>query len=86
MLTSASAKTALATAYQLRSLGGHHLIGLTSSRNLDYVQATGLYNQSATYETVADLHFGDPIVYVDFLGRLDVTAQLHRALGPSVET
>jgi hypothetical protein len=85
IFTSASAKTALATAHQLKSLSGAKLIGLTSARNLDYVRGTGLYDQAATYEDAADLIPEGPAAYVDFLGREEVTAELHRALGPALK-
>lgn len=84
ILTSASAKTALATAHQLKSIGGAKMIGLTSARNLDYVRGTGLYDQSATYENAADIVLEGTVVYVDFLGREEVTAELHRALGSAL--
>jgi Protein of unknown function (DUF2855) len=84
IFTSASAKTALATAHQLKSLSGAKLIGLTSARNLDYAKGTGLYDQAATYEEAAELVPQGPATYVDFLGREEVTAELHRALGPSL--
>ncbi len=82
IFTSASAKTALATAHQLKSISRAKLIGLTSARNLDFVHGTGLFDQSATYENAADIILEGTVVYVDFLGREEVTAALHRALGP----
>ena len=84
IFTSASAKTALATAHQLKLLGDARLIGLTSARNLDFVQGTGLYDQCAAYENALDIRLEGPGVYVDFLGREDVTAALHRALGAAL--
>ncbi|MGO9931742.1 MAG: DUF2855 family protein [Steroidobacteraceae bacterium] len=84
LLTSASAKTALATAHQLKSLGGARLIGLTSARNLEYVHGTGLYDQSVSYDNAGDIILEGTVVYVDFLGREEVTARLHRALGPAL--
>ena len=84
ILTSASAKTALATAHQLKSLGGAKLIGLTSARNLEYVQGTGLYDQSLSYENAEDINLEGTVVYVDFLGREDVTAELHHLLGSAL--
>jgi len=81
IFTSASAKTALATAHQLKMLGGAKLIGLTSARNLDFVQGTGLYDQFTDYENAGEISLQGPAVYVDFLGREAVTAALHRALG-----
>lgn len=85
ILTSASAKTALATAHQLKSLGGCKLIGLTSAGNLEFVRGTGLYDQSASYAHAADINLQGTAVYADFLGREAVTAELHRALGPALQ-
>lgn len=84
ILTSASAKTALATAHQLKALAGAKLIGLTSARNLGFVQGTGLYDQSASYDNAEDIILEGNVVYLDFLGREELTARLHRALGPAL--
>ena len=51
-------------------------------RNLEYVQGTGLYDQSVSYDNAVDILLEGTVVYVDFLGREEVTAGLHRALGP----
>jgi hypothetical protein len=84
VISSASAKTALATAHQLRSLGGAELIALTSPRNAAYVRDCGLYDQTLTYDEVASLHAKAPVTYVDFLGRDEVIAAAHRALEPGL--
>ena len=84
VISSASAKTALATANQLRSLGGAELIALTSPRNAAYVRACGLYDQTLTYDEVDQLDAVAPVTYVDFLGRDEVIAAAHKALAPGL--
>ena len=81
VMSSASSKSALSTAYQLRSLGDHRLIGLTSAANGSYVRATGLYHDVVNYDDVASLPADAPVTYVDFLGRGSLTEQLHQILG-----
>ena len=81
VLTSASAKTALATAHRLRRRGGVDLVALTSARNADYVRASGLYDKTLTYEEVDALAAPGPAVFADFLGSEAVSAAAHRALG-----
>lgn len=85
VLSSASAKTAIATAHRLRRLGDAELVALTSARNADYVRATGLYHRVLSYDGVAALVSDVPATYVDFLGRDEVTAAAHRALGASLQ-
>lgn len=81
VISSASAKTALATAHQLRRQGHGALVAFTSARNEDYVKSTGLHHRTLTYEAVASLVTEAPATFVDFLGRRDFTAAVHRALG-----
>lgn len=84
VISSASSKTALATAHQLRRLGGAELVALTSTRNKDYVRGTGLYEQTLNYDEVGALSAQAPVSYVDFLGRDQLTVAVHRALGASL--
>lgn len=81
VLSSASSKTALATAHQLRQLGGSELVALTSANNEAYVRETGLYDRTVTYENVDAVGSGALATYVDFLGRAEVIGAAHRALG-----
>ena len=81
VMSSASSKSALATASQLRKLGDHRLIGLTSAANSSYVRTTGLYHDVVKYDDIASLPADAPVVYVDFLGRESLTQQVHQALG-----
>jgi hypothetical protein len=84
VFSSASSKTALATAHQLRRLGDARLIALTSARNVAYVRETGLYHDTLPYEAVASIRAEAPAVYLDFLGREGQTATVHRALGTNL--
>ena len=80
VLSSASSKTALATAHQLRMLGGTEVIGLTSPANEDYVRGSGLYHRVVLYNDAATLKVEAPATYVDFLGRAELNAAVHTAL------
>ncbi len=84
VISSASSKTALATAHQLRRLGHARLVALTSVRNETYVRDTGLYHVTLPYEAVGSISGEAPIVYLDFLGRDAQTAAVHRALGANL--
>jgi hypothetical protein len=80
VVSSASSKTALSMAHQLRRTGEAELVALTSARNEAYVRETGLYDRVLTYEAVDTLTAPLAATYVDFLGREDVIAAVHRAL------
>lgn len=80
VLSSASSKTALATAHQLRKLGGTEVIGLTSPANEAYVRESGLYHRVVLYNDAATLKVEAPATYVDFLGRAELNAAVHTAL------
>lgn len=84
VFSSASSKTALATAHQLRQLGDARLVALTSARNQIYVRDTALFDEVVPYEAVASLSVEAPAAYLDFLGRETLTAAVHRALGPAL--
>lgn len=81
VLSSASSKTALATAHQLRKLGGAELVGLTSPANEAYVRESGLYHRVVLYNEAASLKVQAPATYVDFLGRAELNAAVHTTLG-----
>lgn len=85
VFSSASSKTALATAHQLRKASGAELIALTSARNAEYVREIGLYHRVVTYDEAASLNADAPATYLDFIGRGDVRATVHRALGDTLK-
>ena len=57
VISSASSKTAYATAFCLKQAGDIEIIGLTSPGNIAFVDRTGLYSQAVDY---ADLSGIDP--------------------------
>ncbi|QMW21943.1 DUF2855 family protein [Sandaracinobacteroides saxicola] len=79
ILTSASSKTALATAEGLRA-AGRPATGLTSAANRDFTLATGYYDQVLAYDDLATLDAGAPATLVDFSGNARLKAALHRHL------
>jgi hypothetical protein len=84
VMSSASSKTALATAYQLRRLGQYRLVGLTSVRNAAFTRDTALYHEVLSYEDITSLPATAPTTYLDFLGRESLTAKVHEVLGESL--
>ena len=79
LLTSASSKTALATAWNLKQ-AGHAPIGLTSEANRGFVEQTGFYSQVLAYDAIESLDPATPSVLVDFSGNARLKARLHRQL------
>jgi hypothetical protein len=79
-VSSASSKTALALAYELRRRGHADLIGLTSNRNAKFVRDTGAFDQVVIYDDVPWLPVKDAI-YVDFAGNGSVRHAIHERLG-----
>lgn len=80
VISSASSKTALALAHCLKQRGAVEAIGLTSAANKAYVEASGLYARTVTYDEVDSLHARGLSAYVDFIGRPALTADVHHAL------
>lgn len=76
ILTSASSKTALATAFNLRNSGARP-IGLTSAANRAFVARTGFYDRVLAYDEVEALDGSAAAVLVDFAGNGALKARLH---------
>lgn len=83
VLSSASSKTAIATAFCLARRGGVEVVGLTSPGRTAMVEALGLYDRVVAYDAVADLPV-EPAVYVDFAGDTQVRADVHRHYGDAL--
>ena len=77
ILSSASSKTALGLAHALRARGGWTVIGLTSLGNVDFVEATGLYDDVSVYDEIEGLKVAGRNVSVDFAGNGEVRAAVH---------
>jgi len=70
LLSSASSKTALATAFCLRERGGTRprLVGATSPARRGFVAGLGLFDETIAYDAVATMDAAAPTLYIDFAG------------------
>lgn len=81
VITSASSKTALSLASVARHRSpGVKRIGLTSPGNVEFVKASGFYDEVLAYDRVPDLP-RVPSVSVDFAGNAGLLHAIHTALG-----
>jgi NADPH:quinone reductase-like Zn-dependent oxidoreductase len=80
LISSASSKTSIALAFQLKRGGHARAIGLTSARNADFVRKLGFYDEVVLYDQIASLA-KQPAVFVDMAGDGAVTAAVHRHFG-----
>ena len=67
VLSSASSKTAIGTAFLLAQREGVELIGLTSARSARFVEDLGIYARTVTYDAIESLERG-PATFVDIAG------------------
>ncbi len=77
LLSSASSKTAYATAAQLAQRAEVEVIGLTSERNLAFCESLGVYSRVLSYEQLGKLPADAPCVYVDFAGSGPLRKAIH---------
>lgn len=86
ILPSASSKTAIGTAYALKSdPASPPLVGITSARNAAAVGALGLYDEVMLYDEIeARLDAATPSVIIDMSGSGEVIGRLHRLLGDNM--
>lgn len=78
VLSSASSKTAIGTAFLLEPRKAVEVIGLTSPGNVAFVESLGVYDRVLLYDDVDSL--GDtPAAFVDIAGNAPVRAGVHRA-------
>lgn len=77
VLSSASSKTALGVAYLLSQNRDVEVIGLTSSSNKKFVEATGYYDRVVTYDNIASIPSDLKVVFVDMAGNAKVITDLH---------
>ena len=68
LLSSASSKTASATAAQLAKRPEVEVVGLTSAGNKAHCESLGCYSRVLTYDQLDSLSADMPCVYVDFAG------------------
>jgi len=80
LLSSASSKTATATAALLHARGGVEVIGLTSPANQAYCERLGAYHRVLAYDALETLPADLPAVYVDFAGNGALRRRVHTHL------
>lgn len=85
VLSSASSKTAYATAWCLREAGhAPRRVALTSAANAAFVRRLGLYDEVLDYAALESLPCDVPSVYCDFSGSAEQRGRLHRHLGDAL--
>jgi hypothetical protein len=84
VLTSASSKTAIGLAFQLKARGKARVVGLTSARNKAFVEGLGYYDQVVTYDEVASAPIEAPVVLVDFAGDAPLLKAVHERFGDAL--
>ncbi len=77
LLSSASSKTAAATAAQLARRPEVEVVGLTSAGNLAFCESLGVYSRVLRYDQVDALAADMPCVYVDFAGSGPLRLAVH---------
>jgi len=80
VISSASSKTAIATAHGLQRRGVK-TVGVTSPRNVQFVKDTGLYDDVLEYDQIASYQASGKTAYVDFVGRPELTKMVHQTCG-----
>ena len=80
IVSSASSKTSIGAAFQLRERNGHRLIGLTSEPNAEFVEGLGLYSEVITYDRIGEIDTA-PAVFVDVSGAAAVRKAIHEQFG-----
>jgi hypothetical protein len=79
LLSSASSKTACATAFCLQRRDGRnaHIVGATSAARRPFVAGLGVYDQVLAYEELTTLPAGEPAAYIDFSGDAALRRAVH---------
>ena len=77
LLSSASSKTAYATAAQLARRPDVEVVGLTSPGNVAFCESLGCYSRVLTYDQLETLPADTPCVYVDFAGSGPLRLAIH---------
>ena len=86
IISSASSKTGYGTAFLLAAnrpeRDDYTIVGLTSAKNVSYVESLGLYDLVLSYAQVDQLpNRAEPAVYSDFSGNAALRAQIHHHYG-----
>lgn len=85
VLSSASSKTAIATAFLAARRKGLEVAGLTSARNVEFVRGLGVYDAVLPYEELESLE-ASSATFVDVAGDGELRARVHRHLEDRLES
>jgi NADPH:quinone reductase-like Zn-dependent oxidoreductase len=85
IFSSASSKTAYASAQLLKARGEATVVGLTSPSNVTYTKALGFYDDVLAYDAVGGMDASVPSVFVDIAGNAGVRAAVHARFGDSLK-
>jgi hypothetical protein len=77
LVSSASSKTAIALAFQASRRTGLEVVGLTSPRNVGFVEGLGCFSRVVPYEAIGALAAAPTTVFVDHAGSRAVVAAVH---------
>ncbi len=77
LLSSASSKTAYATAFGLHQRPGMEVVGLTSPGNVAFCESLGCYHRVLTYDQLDAIEADRACVYVDFAGNAALRHAIH---------
>ncbi|MEQ9145846.1 MAG: DUF2855 family protein [Parvibaculaceae bacterium] len=83
LLSSASSKTSLGLAQVLSSRKGERprVVGLTSKRNIGFVESVGYYDDVIAYEDIPGIGADGNVAFVDMAGDAHVRAAVHNHFG-----
>ena len=85
IVSSASSKTAWATAHAART-SGLVCVGVTAAARVGVVESMGLWDEVLAYGTLTGREGGDQAsVYVDLAGSPEVNAEIHHWAGPTLQ-
>ncbi len=84
LITSASSKTSIALGHCVKRRGRLASVGLTSAGNRAFCEGLGYYDTVVTYDEIAGLDSGEPVVIVDMAGSATVLGALHHHYGDNV--
>jgi hypothetical protein len=85
ILSSASSKTSFGLAYLLHKNRDVRVTGLTSSKNVGFVESLGIYDEVVTYDDVKSIENSAPIAFVDMAGNRRVRDDLHHHFGDKLK-
>jgi hypothetical protein len=86
VLTSASSKTAYATASSIREHDDSpSLIGLTSTANVKFTEKLGVYDDVLTYDDIGAMAAVGGVVLIDMAGSVGVRRQVHEVTSDALQ-